>query len=96
MSVFCGRCDLRNEDGGAAERGQFLAEREEEITNQLLRLNFVTQRGYRINDQPRHTNGVHDVDDGLDESVDIIQIKRRFFQAQPRIEDVHVEDVDEA
>ncbi len=41
VSVFCGRGDFRDEDGGASEGCEFLSEGEQEITNQLLGLNFV-------------------------------------------------------
>ena len=95
VRVFCGRGNLRNQDGCASERGQFLSKREQEVTNQLLALNFVTERGHRIDDQAGHTDGVDNVHNGLDESVDVVEFKRGLLETKPRIQNVHVEDVDQ-
>ena len=54
---------------------QFLSQSEEEITYELFRLNFVTKRGYRIDDESSSTNLMYDVDNRLDESMHIIKVK---------------------
>ena len=83
VSVFGGRCDFGDEDGGAAECCQFLAQGEKEIPYQLLGFDFVTQGGDRIDHQTGDPDGVHNINNGFDEGVHVIQIKRRLLQPEP-------------
>jgi len=74
----------------------FFPEGEEEITNQLFGFDLVTKRGDRIDHKTGHADGVDDVNDGLDEGMDVVQFKRGFVEPKPRIQHVHVKDVDQA